>query len=253
MLRSDSSFAENVKNWLDSNEDTSDATFMIVGFLSAITILVAAFWVEWVRPLALLLIFYLVYLITLLRVFDTNIMPLLPLFAISIGVVLQTGALLLHKYVTDKTTRYGLYAVVAIPLFIVFTATYIQRSEIYSVNQVEEQIRATDWLRTHAEFESVIVTDNYAFVDLRETIPNTHYYWTVDNDPEVRNEVLQDNWCNIDFVLTTPQMLEDMDANRLRLIETAYINSTLLRSYENNGWPIEIREVNKRNCNIPFQ
>jgi hypothetical protein len=194
-----------------------------------------------------------VYLITLLRVFDTNIMPLLPLFAISIGVVLQTGALLLHKYVTDKTTRYGLYAVVAIPLFIVFTATYIQRSEIYSVNQVEEQIRATDWLRTHAEFESVIVTDNYAFVDLRETIPNTHYYWTVDNDPEVRNEVLQDNWCNIDFVLTTPQMLEDMDANRLRLIETAYINSTLLRSYENNGWPIEIREVNKRNCNIPFQ
>jgi hypothetical protein len=74
----------------------------------------------------------------------------------------------------------------------------------------------------------------------------------VDEDPEVREEVMGGNWCKIDYLLTTPQMLEDMNKNRLQLVSTAHRNSTSIRRYENNGWPIDIRQVNKRNCNVPF-
>ncbi|HLA44090.1 MAG TPA: hypothetical protein VJZ27_11675, partial [Aggregatilineales bacterium] len=252
ILREGSSFVRNFKIWLNADEDSSDAAFVLIGLLSAAIVMGASFWNERLRPLGLMMIFYSAHLVTANWVYDTDIIPLLPLMALSFGVVLQAGMNFIEGRIAQKTYRYVIYAAAVVALMLGFGSTYVLRSEIYTVNQVDMQLEASSWVSHHVHYEAIVVTDNYAFVDLRETIPDTHYYWTVDTDPEVRNDVLINNWCNIDYMLVTPQMIQDMNNNRLRLIETAYLNSTLVRVYDNNGWPIEIREVNKRNCNIPF-
>ena len=252
-LHSDSSFIVNLNRWMSFDEAASDRGFMIVGLSSAALVLVSAlFWRPDLRPLALLLVIYGLHLATLMRLFDPGIVPLLPLLAISIGVVAQTAAELIKQYIPHSVMRYPLYAVLAVPFVSVFGWTYVQSPELYRVDQTRMQFDAVRWVSRHAPPDSLVVTDGYAFVDLRRALPNTHYYWVVDEDPQVRYEVMDNDWCNIDYLLTTPQMVADMDENRLHLNLTAHRGSVRLQMYENNGWPIYVREVRKHNCNIPF-
>ncbi len=252
-LRSDSSFILNLNRWMSFDEDASDIGFILVGLFSAGLVLVTAiFWRPHLRPLALLLVLYGLHLVTLKRLFDPGIIPLLPLLAISIGIAAQTIVHLIRKYIPQRGIHYPLYAALAILLVTAFGWTYVRKLELYRVDQTSMQFDAVRWLSQHAPPKSVIVTDSYAFVDLRRALPDTHYYWVVDIDPQVRSELFENSWCKISYMITTPQMLEDMDKNRLRLLSTAQRNSITIQMYENNGWPIDIREVNKHNCNIPF-
>jgi hypothetical protein len=251
-LRSDSSFIFNLRRWISPDEAASDIGLIIAGLIGAGFVLADASRSPHLRPLALLLVCYGLHLVTLKRLFDPDIIPLLPLLAISIGIAVQTIAHLAGRHILKRAVRYPAYAVLAILVVSMFGWTYVHKPEPYTTDQVSMQFDAVGWVSQHVPRESFVVTDNYAFVDLRRSIPNVHYYWVVDEDPEVRNEIMDDNWCNIDYLLTTPQMLEDMKNYPLRLVSTAHRNSTSIRAYENDGWPIEVRQVNKHNCNVPF-
>jgi 4-amino-4-deoxy-L-arabinose transferase-like glycosyltransferase len=247
-LRSDSSFVVNFARWTDSDETASGAGLISAGLFSAGLVLIAAITRAHLRPLALLLIFYGLHLITVRQLFDPDIIALLPLLAVSIGFAAQAATRLIEKF----TLRHQIHTTLALLLILVSGWAYAQKPEIYTANQVDMQFTAIRWIRQHLPPDALVVTDNYAFVDLRRSIPDTHYYWVVAADPQVREEILEGEWCNIDYMLTTPQMLEDMERGRLLLLLTAHRNSVSMQMYENNGWPIEIRQVHKHNCNIPF-
>jgi hypothetical protein len=251
-LHGEDGFVFNLNRWTSPVEAASDFGLIAAGAFSIALVLVFALSNLQVRPLAMLTAFYGLHLVTLKRLFDPDIIPLLPLLAVNIGIAVQAMTRLVGKYAPQNIMRYPLSAILAISVAGMFGWTNIHRLDLYTTDQTSLQFDAVRWLSQHVPRESLVVTDNYALLDLRRSLPNAHYYWVVDEDPQVRNEIMKDNWCNIDYLLTTPQMLEDTDRNRLRLISTAYRNSTSIRFYENNGWPIDIRQVNKRNCNVPF-
>jgi hypothetical protein len=252
-LHRDSSFMINLNRWLSFDEAASDRAFIGVGLASAgLVIVLAMFQSPHLRPLALLLLFYGLHLATLQRLFDPGIIPLLPFLAISVAIVAQAAGQSVSQQIRLKAIRYPLYAALAIPFVTLFSWTYLHKLDLYQVDQTSMQFEAVRWISQHAPADSLVVTDSYAFVDLRQSLPNAHYYWAVDEDPQVRDEVMANNWCSIDYLLTTPQMLADMAANRLQLSLTAHRGSVTRQRYENNGWPIDIREVGKHNCNIPF-
>lgn len=252
-LRNDSSFMFNLNRWMSFEEAASDPGFIVVGLSSAALVLVLAiFWRPHLRPLALLIVLYGLHLATMNRLFDPGIVPLLPWLAISIGIAAHAIGQLIDRHIPHRTICYSLSSVIVILFVSVFSWTYVHRTDLYRADQTSMQFDAVSWVSQYAPPESLIVTDSYAFVDLRRRFPNTHYYWVVDEDPQVRDEIMDDNWCNIDFLLTTPQMLADMEVNHLQLSLTAHRGSVRLQMYENNGWPIDIREVKKYNCNLPF-
>jgi 4-amino-4-deoxy-L-arabinose transferase-like glycosyltransferase len=252
-LRDDSSFIVNLNRWMSFDEAAADMAFILMGLSSAgLALAVATFWQPHLRPLALVLVLYGLHLATLKRVYDPDIIPLLPFLAITIGIAAQTGVQLIQKHIVPGGIRYPLYAALAILFVTVFGSTYVTRSDLYRVDQTQMQLEAIRWIRQHAPPDSLIVSDSFAYVDLRRSLPNTHYYWVVDLDPQVRSELFKNSWCGITYLITSPQVVKDMDKNGLRLLSTAQLNSRTIQMYENNGWPIDIREVNKRNCNIPF-
>ena len=253
LLSSESSFIFNLKRWVSFEEAASDRGFIIAGLSSAALVLtMATLWRPHLRPLAWLMFLYGLHLVTLKRLFDPGIVPLLPLLAISIGIAAEMIFQLIKNTLSQRAISYPLYAGLATLLLAVCGWTYGQKFEIFRLDQTSMQIDAVRWLSQHAAPDSVVVSDSYAFVDLRQTLANAHYYWVVDEDVQVRYEVMDNNWCNIDYLVTTPQMLADINENQLQLSLTAFRGSESLKTYENNGWPIDIREVQKHNCNIPF-
>src|SRR5262249_47879637 len=97
--------------------------------------------------------------------------------------------------------------------------------------------------------DSRLVIDPYLWVDLRETpngaggFPQAHAYWKVDRDPAVRNGVFGDDWRKVDYVIATPQLVQDMRAARLDLVASAWEHAAAVAAFDSGGWPVEVRRV----------
>ena len=118
----------------------------------------------------------------------------------------------------------------------------------YSLNQTENQIQAVRYLQEHVPHSAFVVTDMYAFIELRETMPKANYYWKVDRDPEISDGLLGNDWCNIDYLLATPQLTYDAKRESLELTQSAYKHSHLLATFSGTQWDIQVRQVDKTNC-----
>ena len=173
---------------------------------------------------------------------------LLPLFAVAIG----TTVSVISKAagVGGSISKVVLSSIILIIMLYPFYIFYTARVHIYTMNQVAGQVEAVTWIQNNLPDNALVVTDNYAFVALRQDMPNVHHYWKIDTDPDIKFTLLEDNHCNIDYVLTTPQVTTDIDAFSLDLMARTIQNSQLLLTFENEGWPVEIWQVSKQNCEI---
>jgi len=175
----------------------------------------------------------------------------LPFLAISVGIVLAVIANLLSSILDDDSMLKPVLALLLMAgMMYPFGVFYFNRIQPYTVDQVRGQLDAVAWVQETLPADSVVVTDNFAFVPLRETMPNVHHYWKVDTDPDVKFTLLKDNPCNIDYVITTPQVLADIKTYHLGLLDTVMSDTELLRSFENNGWPVDIWQVRHTYCPV---
>ncbi len=96
---------------------------------------------------------------------------------------------------------------------------------------------------------SHIIIDQYMWTDLHDSSPDfyafAHYYWKVQDDPAIRDKVFHNDWHNIDYVVTTQQMLFDAQQANLPLVEAAIEHSTVIAHFDTGGWSVDIRLVNK--------
>ena len=91
-----------------------------------------------------------------------------------------------------------------------------------------------------------MIIDEYMWSDLYDSgFHYAHYYWKVETDPAIRDTIFHNNWHNFDYVVTTPQMMVDMQTQNMQLVKAAIDNSTPLVHFDTGAWRIEIRKVNK--------
>jgi endoglucanase len=72
-----------------------------------------------------------------------------------------------------------------------------------------------------------------------------HWYWKVEQDPEIHNGVFGGDWRNADLVVRTSQMDFDTEANGFKLVGEALQHSTPIVHMDTGGWSVEIRRVDK--------
>ena len=87
--------------------------------------------------------------------------------------------------------------------------------------------------------------DSFGYVDLnsasKETGRRFDYYWKVDADTIVREEVYKDSSLEIDYVALTPQMERDIrQVSSLRLTREAVIQGDVISSFWSDGWGVDI-------------
>jgi endoglucanase len=93
--------------------------------------------------------------------------------------------------------------------------------------------------------------DNYPWMDLHDPVDGTrpyrfaHGYSKVDQDPEIRNDVFDNDWRNADYIIRTGQLDYDLRKSDLPLSRSALDNSTPVARFDTGEWPVEIRRVDK--------
>ncbi|MCC7447077.1 MAG: glycosyltransferase family 39 protein [Anaerolineae bacterium] len=243
-----SGVAQSFKAWTDMSSLAADPVLVFGGIISTIFVLILSVDNPAFRPLVAMVLAFCLNLLFGGQIFDSAAVWILPFFAVNVGLV--TGALtkIISNTVQLPIMRYALMFAVGAILLYPFWVFDSSRAGIYTINQVEGQLEAVNWIKTNVPKDAVVVTDNFAFVDLRQSFDNAHHYWQVDTDPAIKFNVLDDNLCSIDYMITTPQVSADIGLYKLDLMRRTMESSQVLVRYPNNGWPVEIRQVNKQNC-----
>lgn len=248
LLNIGSGLSQSFNTWTNLENIGADPVLMYGGIVCAIFVLLIAIDNQIVRPIIVFNVMLVLYLFLGGFIYDSAAIYLLPILAVNVGIVVGGFGKLLGSASKNRMFRIAMAGVAALILLYPFWVFYSSRLDIYMANQVKGQIDAVEWVKRYVAPDALLVTDNYAFVELRGTMPNAHYYWKVDTDPAVKFNILNDNVCNIDYMITTPQVFADIDIYKMSLMERAYRQSQVLQSFPNNGWPVEVRQVNKVNC-----
>jgi 4-amino-4-deoxy-L-arabinose transferase-like glycosyltransferase len=115
--------------------------------------------------------------------------------------------------------------------------------------QAVAQQQAVSWVEAHLPANSSIIIDQYMWTDLHDNYHKpyafAHYYWKVQDDPAIRDKVFHNDWHNIDYVITTTQMLSDAQRTNMTLVEAAIEHSTVIAHFDTGGWSIDVRVVKK--------
>lgn len=246
-----SGFAASFDEWTNVAHISADPVLIYLGILAVVFIAVMAFDNKSLRPLAVITVTFIGFHLLGGQIAPTDIITLLPFLAISVGIVLAVVANLLSSILDDDSMLRPLFALLLMAgLLYPFGVFYFNRIQPYTLDQVQGQLDAVAWIQDTIPADSVVVTDNFAFVTLRETMPDVHHYWKVDTDPDVKYTLLEDDPCNIDYVITTPQVMADIEIYSLGLLDAVLDDAELLRSFENNGWPVDIWQVRHVYCPV---
>jgi len=204
------------------------------------------------------------------------LLPLLPLFALNIGLVLSiaTRRLAERRSAHARPLRIArLLRAVARPtvaalclpgLLIGYSSPNLgvesrpaanSRSALGTLpwqgTQAVAQEEAVAWIRQNIDPQAAIIIDNYAWTDLHEGAADrpryerAHWYWKVQQDDTIRQGVFKNDWHYADYVVTTPQLLNDASVNGLALVTDVVKHSTPVAVFNTGGWPLEVRRVDK--------
>lgn len=111
------------------------------------------------------------------------------------------------------------------------------------------QVEAAIWIRQHVPTQEKLVIDMSMWPDLHESqyasvvYQHADYYWKVEQDPAIRVGVYHGNWRNIDYVVTTIQMLFDMRTNGMAIIQAAVNNCDVVATFDSGNWPVAVCKV----------
>ncbi len=191
------------------------------------------------------------------------LVPLLPLLAINLGVVLGTivdGVRALLRrirggMVINGVVQIGVAAGVLAFIPLGYANPNLEFRDdplvLWRSRQAEVHTVAANWVIQNLPRESKIVIDQSMWLELHD-IPgqtqqfdNAHYYWKVKEDPEVREEVFQSDWRAADYIITTNQVLGDMGSFQDPLLNDVLRHSTVVTQFDTGGWPVIVRQVHR--------
>jgi 4-amino-4-deoxy-L-arabinose transferase-like glycosyltransferase len=187
------------------------------------------------------------------------LVPLLPLLALAIALVLAEAVAGLHRRLPSNIggpARFIVLGLAAVGFALLLVLAF-NRSDrgLWTKHPVNGQVNAVRWVERHLSPTSRMVIDQYMWRDLHDpsrgapAFRNADYYWKVADDPEVRHEVFGDSWRNVDYVISTPQLVDDARHNDFPVVVPALEHSVLVAAFD-SGWRVEVRRVDPR---VPAQ
>jgi hypothetical protein len=193
--------------------------------------------------LALLLISFWAFLLITNIIFTSYLVIFFPLMTLNVAVALND----LLK-VPNKGFGFDLIRVIWIFALIGVLIPYQtqQARSLMTQNATNAQTSASalSWIRRHVPTNSTIIVDSYLYADLHEpegptgkAYPDAQIYWNVVLDPDVRFNVLQDNWHKIDYIILDPQMQNDIRTrpSDTFLIDQALHHATLAQTFNDTN------------------
>jgi endoglucanase len=177
------------------------------------------------------------------------VIPLLALLAIALGLLAGCVA----NEIVDRRFPGRALPVAVLVLTLMLVLGGVQaNSESFSLDNTSSQRSATRWIVDNLPGNSTVIMDAYPWADLRDpsftggrTFWNAHYYFPAVSDPEIRDDMLQDDWRSIDYLAVSPSTEADISRGYLPLVEEALANSDEVRSFSSGEWWVRVLRVRK--------
>ena len=189
---------------------------------------------------------------------DFYVIPMLPLFALNIGMVADR----MFKSLSPSAGRVAAPVVCgcAAVLLALPTGGYLvkhgvhrnlQPADTYYVPETFMQDEQIAWIRSHIPTNATIVSDDDIWVDMHDVKPIYPYdqsHWNAASDPQIENNLFHKNWRNIDYIVLSNGMKHAMILNNgdggENYILTALANSTEVWSVVHGDVSLSIWKVN---------
>lgn len=240
-----SSFWHNFRVWV------SDDPFIIyAGILATFINLFIGIKNKTVLTVALLSVFFWIYIMRGGLVIEFYIIPLIPFFALNIGIAGAEISRLLNNLIHVKLQKAVAFTFhLCILTLVVLSSFYYSTNvrnvlNIYKSDQTTPQIEGLNWILAQDIPNAVYIIDNYGYIDLQENKKyegmRTEWYWKVDRDSEIRQDLLKNDRKNVDFIVLTPQMKNDIAYSGLGLSLDVWKHSRPITSFSKDFWSVDI-------------
>lgn len=209
--------------WLNAIEwMKKDSLLLISGALAALTTTGMAIRYKYFRIPALLGGMFWFFLLRGGLVIDFYIIPLIPMMALSIGLLLDWAIYYVSGH--DKQS----YVRLSVFMAAIIIAVYATRSiGQYSRDETTSQIQGLEWAYQNIPRDSVVAVDAFALVDWWERgFTDAHWFWKLWSDPAVVRSI-DNRWDNIRYIFLTHEMVRTMES---RLSEEDILREALLHS-----------------------
>ena len=192
---------------------------------------------------SLLSIAFTLYLIRGSVMIDFYVVPVLPFFALNVG-------LLLGRIANAPPRLFG--ATLATVALVAMTTGFLAQShDEYLVDQTSLQADQLAFIRANVPANAKVLIDDDLWVDLHEpngdapVYPYAHSHWKIAADPDIQNKLLHNNWENLDYLVMSNKLHYIFGLNDEQLALTAYDHSRLLARFEEGDVELEVRQVIK--------
>jgi Dolichyl-phosphate-mannose-protein mannosyltransferase len=250
-------------NLLDSIAiwNQQDVLFVVLAIVTTLFNLLVGWWKRKSLLLALLALSFWILFLRNGIIFPFYIIPLLPLSAFNAAVAINT----LMRWLV-RLTRFDVVRVLLIFAIIGGIGVYdAQHSAlIFTENLSFVQSNALTWVRDNVPHNAVVVINSYFYTDLHEaggegvgngtTFQHADIYWNMAYDPELHDGLLNNNWDNIDFIITDAPMKYDIQhlGGDMNLINLALQHSFLRADFRPSQYDwqdaIQIYQVIHKNA-----
>lgn len=195
---------------------------------------------------SLLSIAFIFYLIRGSVMIDFYVVPVLPLFALNVGL------LLFHlTQVRAGVAGHLLTTVATVGMLAMVVAFIGQSHDEYFVNQTKLQQMQLAFIRQNIPSNAMILIDDDLWVDMHDpqgknpVYPYANSHWKIAEDPAIGGKLLHNNWQNLDYLVMSNKLHDIFEQNGETLALTAYDHSRLLARFEEGDVAVEVRQVIK--------
>jgi hypothetical protein len=177
------------------------------------------------------------------------LLPLLPLLALSLALVLGRTSTALRRRFGRPVSLPAVGLAVGAALLLVFVAYERSERALWTGDPVRAQSEAVAWIRHDVPPGSRIIIDDYLWNALHAppagdpTFKDAQYYWEVGEDPKVQRRDFGDSWRDVSYIVSTPQLLTDDAQQDFPIVTPALEHSMRVARFDTGGWPVEIRRV----------
>ncbi len=191
----------------------------------------------------LLSLAFTIYLIRGSVMIDFYVVPVLPFFALNVGIFLH--------HLTQIRLQVGGAAVATVILMALTIGFLAQSHDEYFVNQTMLQQEQLAFIRQNVPSNANMLIDDDLWVDLHDpwgnvpTYPLANSHWKIAGDPAIYDKVLHDNWQSLDYLVMSNQLREIFGENGEQLAITAYNHSRVLARFQEGDVELEVRQVIK--------
>jgi 4-amino-4-deoxy-L-arabinose transferase-like glycosyltransferase len=153
---------------------------------------------------------------------DFYVAPMIPLFAMSIGMVTDRLLRRLHPMLRIALPAAVGAAVLLAPatdyLLTVNTEGRVALADQYhpKLNLTRLQEQQVAWIRENVPSDARIIMDDDLWSELHDVppfYPFAHSHWNASADPDVRDKLFGKKWQNVDYIVVSNQMRRAMELN----------------------------------------